>query len=68
MSEWKKYSFALSTDVHRVGWLGVWDALVSAAMRRPRYTFTKDLEVSFLAKTDSEHIFAQFQIEMKDRS
>ena len=54
MSEWRTCLIAQVIDVHRTGWLGVWDALVAAITRNPRLTSPRRIEVHYRVKGDAE--------------
>lgn len=63
MSEWKQYSMQYTGNFYREGWLGVWDAVVSAVTGKQRKTFTGPLTVSFWAKHNSDVSFINMQAE-----
>jgi hypothetical protein len=67
MSEWKQYTIQQGTmPFRRDGWLGVWDALISAITGKPRLLIEKPVTLSFWAKHNSDVSFTQVQLETKD--
>lgn len=64
MSEWKQYNMQQNVQMQRDGWIGVWDALVSAITRRPRTTITQPITISFWAKHKADVNFAHVQLEI----
>lgn len=64
MSEWKQYSMQQNVQMQRDGWIGVWDALVSAITRRPRTTITQPITIYFWAKHKADVNFAHVQLEI----
>ena len=67
MSEWKQYKIVQQAEFHRTGWLGVWDALVSAMTGKPRYSIASPVTVSFYAKSNTEVRFDAVQLEYKEQ-
>lgn len=47
---WQRVSVVKYTPVFRTGWHGVWDALVAAITRSPRFTITEPIEISAWVK------------------
>lgn len=67
MSEWKQYTIQQGTmPFRRDGWLGVWDALVSAVTGRPRLLIEKPVTLTFWAKHSADVSFTQVQMEVKN--
>ena len=63
MSEWKQHQAIYVIDVYRDGWMGVWDALVAAITRKPRFSVAKPVTLSFWAKGSPNFDLAQVQME-----
>ena len=61
-SSWKQYSIQQNVKVHRAGWLGVWDALISAATRKPRYAFTMPITISWWARHGANVVVNGIQV------
>ena len=69
MSEWKQYTIEGGTSFfRRGGWLGVWDAIVSAVTGQPRLLIEKPITISFWAKHNSDVSFTQVQAEYKENN
>lgn len=49
--EWRRVMKLTLVPLHREGWLGVWDALVAAITRRPRFSVASPVTFSVLVKT-----------------
>lgn len=54
MSEWKQLTQMGEMQLHRNGWWGVWDALVSAITNKPRITVNQPVTFSAWVKCDKE--------------
>jgi hypothetical protein len=68
LTEWKQYTIQSGTSFfRRDGWLGVWDALVSAVTGKPRLLVEKPVTLSFWAKHNADVSFTQVQMEIKDK-
>ena len=68
MTDWKQYHLQQNMTMHRDGWVGVWDALVSAVTRRPQHTITQPVTISFWAKHNAEVNFSGVQLEIDGNS
>ncbi len=47
---WERKVLTCTIAAHRIGWLGVWDALVAAITQRPRLSVPTSYEFSVWAK------------------
>jgi hypothetical protein len=65
MSKWKQYTVQQTTLMGRTGWLGAWDALVSAITGKPRHVIMQPITLSFWAKAGADVSFTQVQAEIK---
>ena len=63
MSEWKQYHIQQQMELQRTGWIGAWDALVSAVTRKPRIAITQPVTISFWAKGSGDIQFNGIQAE-----
>jgi len=66
MNKWKQYSFETTACYRRGGWLGVWDAIVSAVTGQPRRLIEGPVTISFWAKSGANVSFNQVQTEWRD--
>jgi hypothetical protein len=62
-SSWRQYSIQQSIQAHRTGWLGAWDALVSAITGKPRFTFTQPITISWWARHGANVVVNGVQVE-----
>jgi hypothetical protein len=69
MIKWKQYTIQNGTmPFRRDGWLGVWDALVSAITGKPRLLIEKPVTISFWAKHGADVSFNSVQVEIKEQA
>jgi hypothetical protein len=69
MNKWKQYTIQGGTmPFRRDGWLGVWDALVSAITGKPRLLIEKPVTISFWAKHGADVSFNSVQVEIKEQA
>jgi hypothetical protein len=50
--------------MHRAGWLGAWDALVSAMTRKPRFTFAQPVVISWWARHGANVVMNGLAVEI----
>lgn len=50
MQGWKRIGAVQVAEMHREGWLGVWDAIMAAVTRRPRRTAPAEVTFSLWVK------------------
>ena len=48
--EWKNYSITQTVEVHRMGWIGLWDHFKSLVTGQERYSISKPITISFWSK------------------
>ncbi len=68
MSEWKHYQIQRHMELQRTGWIGVWDAIVSAVTRKPRVAVTQPVTISFWAKASGDVRFNHIQAEIEEKN
>lgn len=52
--EWSRKWIVFTADVHREGWLGLWDHLVSIVKRQKQLTVNEQFTCSLYLKGDEE--------------
>jgi hypothetical protein len=52
--------------LQRTGWIGVWDALVSAIKCKPRFALAQPVTISFWAKSSGDIRIHGVQAELKE--
>lgn len=62
--KWEQYTMTQTIDVHRDGWIGVWDALVAVITGRPRFAVARPVTLSFWAKGEPSYSLTQTQLEV----
>ena len=68
MSEWKQYHIEQQMALQRTGWIGVWDAIVSAVTRKPRVAVTQPVTISFWAKGSGDVRVNCIQAEIEEKN
>ena len=58
-NDFKQYAVTQDVDCVRTGWIGVWDAIVSALTRNPRLTISKKMTFSIYADKPVRLVAAQ---------